>query len=601
MNPDPSELSEDGIPGVAVIAEFKPVGASCVDIQSATPASTHPDVYFKDRPGSSLSGDNTFSTPQRELSFKRVFPKNWNTNSIASATTGSAHTAPDASQLVSIMCTPSSPPSSISSKQNVRPTTSYTAPTVVGHLEVPPRADTARDRQRSKPLAGGSGHNESTSRSKPRSAAPTVEERQDTRSSSRSSHSKGKQPQATEIFDVSKGIPRTETPSTISPVDKRLGTPSLSRSSHVKGKRLGRTTTMTDASTQTERNPRSSTPMAVPTMANLMKRLPPSHFSHWNDKHDQDTTALASVPAHAEKTSRSKTRFPMSKHPEVPHPSHVSHLNRKRDHATSTNSINDQNLENLVPLPLNIHKTGHDPLSYRARMESRGSSSSSNTEDEEPVRTEWSIECPPAPFSLGDHFSEHEDAQWLLPVDSDHSEGYIESSPYPEPQPCLISLWGYSEAQKAAHRPPTSDDPRDMYHPGYSSYSHYSQIQYGSSSIDWQSNPANIVPNSSVYPLHTENPSRNRLEVSTQFIPRDVLAKMRNGALPDRPPEMLVLPKKITRKPVHSPTSSVSATKNSPQQQTSRPVSYRGDCTEHRTRPQTPQSYPPEGLYTQAS
>jgi hypothetical protein len=484
---------------------------------------------------------------------------------------------------VSIICTPSSPPPSISSQQNVRPATSYTAPTVVGHLEVPPRADTARDRQRRKPLA---------SHSKPRSAAPTAEERQDTRSSSHSSHSKGKHPQATKVFDVPKCIPRTEIPSTISPVDKRLGTPSLSRSSHVKGKRLGRTTTMTDASTQTERNPRSSTLIAVPTMANLMKKLPPSHFSHWNDKHDQDTTALASVPAHAEKTSRSKLRFPMS---EVPHPSHVSHLNRKRDHATSTNSINDQNLENLVPLPLNIHKTGHDPLSYRARMESRGSSSSSNTQDEELARTEWSIECPLAPYSLGDHFSKHEDAPWLLPIDSDDSEGYIESSPYPEPQPCLISLWGYSEAQKAAHRPPTSDDPRDMYHPGYSSYPHYSQIQYDSSSTDWQSSPANIVPNSSVYPLHTENQSRNRREVSTQFIPRDVLDKMRNGARPDRPPEMLVLPKKITRKPVHSPTSSESATRNSPQQQTSRPVSYRGDCTEHQTRPQTPQSYHQRG------
>ncbi|KAJ6097192.1 hypothetical protein N7499_001566 [Penicillium canescens] len=598
MNPDPSEPSEDGILGVAVIAEFKPVGASCVDIQSATPASTHPDVYFKDRPGSSLSGDNTFSTPQRELSFKRVFPKNWNTNSIASATTGSAHMAPDASQLVSIMCIPSSPPSSISSKQNVRPTTLYTASTVVGHLEVPPRADTARDRQRSKPLAGGSGQNESTSHSKLRSAAPTVEERQNTRSSSRSSHSKGKHPQAAKIFDVSKGIPRTETPSTNSPLDKRLGTPSLSRSSHVKGKRFGRTTTMTDISTQTERNPRSSTPIAVPTMANLMKRLPPSHFSHWNDKHDQDTTALASVSAHAEKTSRSKPRFPMSKHPEVPHLSHVSHLNRKRDHATSTNSINDQNLENLVPLPLNIHKTGHDPLSYRARMESRESSSSSNTEDEKPVRTEWPIECHPAPYSLGDHFSEHEDAPWLLPVDSDDSEEYIESSPYSEPQPCLISLWGYSEAQKAAHRSPTSDDPRDMYHPGYSSYSHYSQIQYGSSSTDWQSKPANIVPNSSVYPLHTKNPNRNRREVNAQFIPRDVLDKMRNGALPDRTPQMPVLPMKITRKPVHSPTSSGSATRNSPQQQTSRPVSYREDCREHQTRPQTLQRYPLEGSYT---
>jgi hypothetical protein len=497
---------------------------------------------------------------------------------------------------VSIIRTPSSPPSSISSKQNVRPTTSYTVPIVVGHLEVPPRADTARDRQRTEALAGGSGHNERTSHSKLHSTAPTVEEHQDTRSSSRSSHSKGKHPQATKITaDVSKGIPRSETPSTIPPVDKRLGTPSLSRSSHVKGKRLGRTTTMTDASTQTERTPRSSTPIAVPTMANLMKRLPPPYCSHLkDDKH----TALTSVPAHAEKTSRSKTRSPMSEHPDVPHPSHVSNLKGKRDQATSTDPVNYQNIEDLVPPPLKFHKMGHNPQSYRARMERGGSSSSSNTEDEEPVRTEWSIECPPAPYSLGDHFNEHEDASWLLPVDSDDSQGYLESSSYPEPPPCLLSRWGYTEAQKAAHRPQVSKAPRDMYHPGYSSYSHCSQIQHGSSSTDWQSNPANIFPNSSVYLLPPENPSWNRRDVSTAFIPRDVLDKMQNGALPDRPPEMPVLRKKPTRKPVHSPASSGSATRNSPQQQTSRGVSYGRDRTEHQTRLQIPQNYPPEGSYT---
>jgi hypothetical protein len=137
-----------------------------------------------------------------------------------------------------------------------------------------------------------------------------------------------------------------------------------------------------------------------------------------------------------------------------------------------------------------------------------------------------------------------------------------------------------------------------MYHPGYSSYSHCSQTQHGSSSTDWQNNPASIFLNSSVYPLPPENPSWTRREVSTAFIPRDVLDKMRNGALPDRPPEMPVLPKKPTRKPVHSPTSSGSATRNSPQQQTSRGVSYRRDRTEQQTRLQIPQNYPPEGSYT---
>ncbi|OQD88409.1 hypothetical protein PENANT_c004G08936 [Penicillium antarcticum] len=386
--PCPLDPSEDDLFGVAVVAEFTPVRARCVDIYSMTPASTHLDVYCNDWPGSS----------------------------------------PNTSH-VSIIRTPSTPPSSISSKQNVRPNTSYTASTMVGYLEVPPKTYTAEKRQEIKPLANVSGHDETASRSNPRSATPTVIKQQDKPNHSRFYRSKDKYLQATKI-------PISTTTSAILPANKPFGTPRLSSPSHVECKHCGITIPMADRSTQTEKSPRLSSPILFPTATNIiaMKGQLPSHAPFLNDRHDQ---IISTVP------------------------------------------VNDENLEDVVPPPLKIHQAGYDPKSFRARVKKKTGSS-----------------------SLDD----------------------IKSSTRSPQVPCTAS------------------------------------------SI------------------------RKLRGVSN---PRDVLDKMRNGALPDRP-SIPDFKKQLTRKPVPPPPLSTSATRTNPPQQTNRPVSNRGDRTEHHPRGQVPQIYAPE-------